>query len=97
MQGENLAHNRKPVALLEKLAAAKGHMPAQLAVAWLLSRGKDIVPLDGMSRRARVAENLQALDIAFTAEELDSLNRVFSLEAIIGDRYPAMVMSLAAR
>ncbi len=97
MQGENLERNLKTVAFLEKLAATKGHSPAQLAVAWLLSRGKDIVPLVGMSRRTRVAENLRALDVVFTAEELDSLDRAFAPGAIVGERYPEMVMSLAAR
>lgn len=79
------------------MAAAKGHSPAQLAVAWLLSRGKDIVPLVGMSRPSRVSENLQALDVVFTSGELDALDRAFAPEAVIGDRYPPIVMSLAAR
>ena len=97
MQGENLKHNLKPVDFLKKLAAAKGCSPAQLAVAWLLSRGEDIVPLVGMSRPARVAENLEALDVVFSADELEALDRAFAPEAIVGDRYPEMVMSLAAR
>ena len=97
IQGENLTHNLKPVAFLKELAATKGCTPAQLAVAWLLSRGGDIVPLVGMSRRSRVPENLQVLDIVFAADELVALERAFAPSAIIGDRYPAMVMQLAAR
>ncbi|WP_439685487.1 putative oxidoreductase [Cupriavidus oxalaticus] len=97
LQGENLEHNLKPVAFLKELAAAKGYTPAQLAVAWLLSRGEDMVPLIGMSRRTRIPENLQTLDITFTAEELAALDKAFAPDAIMGDRYPPMVMKLAAR
>ncbi len=97
MQGENLKHNLKPVAFLREIALAKGYTPAQLAIAWLLSRGEDIIPLIGMSSRTRLPENLHALDVAFTADELALLNQVFAPDAIIGDRYPEMVMSLAAR
>lgn len=97
MEGANLEHNLKPAAVLNALASARGCTAAQLAVAWLLSRGDDIVPVIGMSRPERVAENLQALTITLTQEEQTSLNRAFSPDAIIGDRYPAMVMKLAAR
>ncbi len=97
MEGRNLEQNLKPVAMLKELATAKECSPAQLAVAWLLSRGDDIVPLVGMSKASRIAENLQALDIVLTADELSALDRAFAPEAIVGDRYPEMVMKLAAR
>lgn len=97
LREENLEHNLRPVAKLKELAAAKGRTPAQLAVAWLLTRGEDIIPIVGMSRRDRIPENLQALDVAFTAVELETLKNAFAPDAIIGDRYPEMVMKLAAR
>jgi aryl-alcohol dehydrogenase-like predicted oxidoreductase len=70
---------------------------AQLAVAWLLSRGDDMFPLVGMSRRSRVAENVAILDIRFSADELAALDRAFAPGTIIGDRYPAFVQKLAAQ
>ncbi len=97
MQGENLTHNLKSVAFLKEMAAVKGYTPAQLAVAWLLSRGDAILPLIGMSRRSRVPENLQVFEVKFSADELVALDRAFGPDAIIGDRYPAMVMQLAAQ
>lgn len=97
IQGQNLEHNLQPVEVLKALAAARGCSPAQLSVAWLLSRGEDIVPQLGMSRPSRIAENLQMLDIALTDNELETLEQVFSPDAIIGDRYPEAVMKLAAR
>jgi aryl-alcohol dehydrogenase-like predicted oxidoreductase len=79
------------------MAADKGYTPAQLAVAWLLSRGDDMFPLVGMSRRSRVAENVAILDIRFSADELAALDRAFGPGTIIGDRYPAFVQKLAAQ
>jgi len=97
LQGANLAHNIGVAAFLNELAAAKDATPAQLAVAWLLTRGEDILPLVGMSRRARVPESLAILDIAFSADELAALDRVFAPGAIVGERYPAFVQQFAAR
>jgi aryl-alcohol dehydrogenase-like predicted oxidoreductase len=68
-----------------------------LAIAWVVSRGEDIVPLVGMSRLERVAENLRAFDVTLTKEDLDDLDRTFALGAITGDRYPAQFKHLAAR
>ena len=96
-QGENLKHNVTVAAFLQKMAADKGHTPAQLAVAWLLAQGDDIIPLVGMRRRSRLPENLAILDIRFTPDELAALNRVFAPGAILGDRYPAFVQKFAAR
>lgn len=90
-QGAALAKNLEKVAELERLAAAKGLTPSQLAVAWVLSRGDDIVALVGMSRRARLPENLAALDVALTAADVSALDRLFAPGAIVGDRYPPQV------
>ncbi|WP_431015407.1 aldo/keto reductase [Bradyrhizobium pachyrhizi] len=69
-QGDHLLHNLKRVAVLKELAAAKGFSPAQIAIAWVLSRGDDIVPLVGMSRPWRPPENLITLDIQLSPDEL---------------------------
>jgi aryl-alcohol dehydrogenase-like predicted oxidoreductase len=97
MQGENLEHNIAAIAPLKEMAAAKGCTPAQLAVAWLLSRGDDIFALVGMTRPARLQENLQILDIRFSAQELADLERAFAPGVILGDRYPAFVLKYAAQ
>ena len=85
-QGENLRKNLATVSVLEDLAQSKGCTPAQLAVAWILARGDDIVPLIGMSRRSRLAENLGALDIDLDADEVGTLDTAFAPGAIVGGR-----------
>lgn len=97
LEGANLKHNIATAAFLTEMAADKGYTPAQLAVAWVLSRGDDMFPLVGMSRRARLPENLAILDIRFSSEELAALDRAFGPGKIIGDRYPAFVQQLAAQ
>ena len=97
LEGENLRHNVATVAALNGMAAARGCTAAQLAVAWLLTRGEDMVPLIGMRRRTRLAENLAILDLRITLDELAALERTFSPGAIVGDRYPPFVQKLAAR
>jgi aryl-alcohol dehydrogenase-like predicted oxidoreductase len=94
---ENLPKNLEKISLLERMARAKNSTTTQLAIAWVLSRGKDIVPLVGMSRPARVAENLKALDVTLTKEDLVELDRIFALGAITGDRYPTQMNHLAAK
>ncbi len=66
------------------MAEAKGQTPAQLALAWVLSRGGDIVPLIGTSRRTRIQDYLRSIDISFSADELAALGRAFAPGAIIG-------------
>ncbi len=84
LQGENLTKNLETVAFLEDMAEAKGQTPAQLALAWVLSRGGDIVPLIGTSRRTRIQDYLRSIDISFSADELAALGRAFAPGAIIG-------------
>lgn len=86
VRGKALQNNLKTVEFLEHMAARKGRTPAQLAIAWMLSRGDDIVALLGMSRRSHLIENLGAFDISFSPEDLDALDKVFALGAIIGSR-----------
>jgi aryl-alcohol dehydrogenase-like predicted oxidoreductase len=95
--GDNLVHNLATVTVLNQMAANKGCTSAQLAIAWLQSRGDDVVPNVGMSRRSRLPENLAILDIQISADELTALEQTFAPEAIRGERYPAFVAKLAAR
>lgn len=97
LKGDNLARNLEKIASLKELASRKECTPAQLAVAWLLTRGDDIFALVGMARPARLHENLDILDIRFTAEELAWLDATFANGAILGERYPDFVLELAAR
>ena len=96
-QGENLAHNLRLVAALKLIAARVGCTVAQLAIAWVLARGEDIVALIGTSKRARLSENLKALAVTLTAQDLAELDAVFVPGAMAGDRYDAQQMHIVAR
>lgn len=86
-QGENLVHNLEKVEALKTMAQEKGYTPAQLAIAWVNVQGDHIMPLVSMSRRSRLPENTQAMEIGFTAEELHALNTHFAPGAILGGTY----------
>ena len=94
---ENLPKNPKRVSILRRMARKKHCTTTQLAIAWVLSRGEDMVPLVGMSRRARLVENLKALDVTLTKEDLDDLDNSFALGAITGDRYPSQMKNLTTK
>jgi aryl-alcohol dehydrogenase-like predicted oxidoreductase len=94
---ENLPKNLEKISLLEHMAREKNCTAAQLAIAWVLSRGEDVVPLVGMSQRARVADNLKAFEVTLSKEDLADLDQTFALGAIAGDRYPAQVKHLVAK
>jgi aryl-alcohol dehydrogenase-like predicted oxidoreductase len=85
-QGANFEKNLELVARVEALAKKKGCTPAQLAIAWLLSRGNDIVPIPGSTRRERVEENAAAVSLTLTAEEVRDLEAV--AVTVAGERYP---------
>ncbi len=89
-QDENLERNLELVAVVEDLAAAKGAEPSQIALAWVLSRGNDIVPIPGTKRRSYLEENAAAAAIELTPAELEQLERTFPAGAAAGDRYPDM-------
>lgn len=76
---EHLDANLAIVVRLEALAAARGATPAQIALAWLLARGPDVVPIPGMSRRTHIVENIGAVSIALTTSELAELDALSSL------------------
>ena len=86
-QGENLIHNLEKVEVLKRLASSKGCTPTQLAIAWVKSKGDYIMPLVSMSRRSRLPENIAAMNIAFTPEEMNILNTTFAIGAIQGSTY----------
>ncbi|MDX6398549.1 MAG: hypothetical protein QOJ43_1957 [Gaiellaceae bacterium] len=89
-QEENLRRNLELVAEVEALAAEKGVTPSQLALAWVLSRGDDIVPIPGTKRRTYLEENAAAVEIGLTPEEIERLERAFPVGVTAGDRYPDM-------
>lgn len=86
-QGENLIKNLEKVEVLKAIAAQKGYTPTQLAIAWVNAQGKHIVPLVSMSRRSRLPENMEAMNITFTQEEAAALNTHFAPGAILGGTY----------
>ncbi|WP_159474952.1 aldo/keto reductase [Dyadobacter sp. 3J3] len=86
-QGENLISNLKKVEILRQLALNKGCMPTQVAIAWVKEQGDQIMPLVSMSRRSRLPENIAAMDIVFTPEEMNTLNTTFAIGAIHGGTY----------
>ncbi|OZB61992.1 MAG: aldo/keto reductase [Lysobacterales bacterium 14-68-21] len=91
-QGENFARNLALVDQVKTLAARKGCTPAQLALAWVLAQGQDIVPIPGTKRRARLDENLDALEVTLDAAELAAIDAVFPPDAAAGTRYPEAMM-----
>lgn len=86
-QGENLVHNLEKVEILKQLASNKNCTPTQLAIAWVKEQGNHIMPLVSMSRRSRLPENMLAMDIVFTPEEMNILNTTFAIGAIHGGTY----------
>jgi aryl-alcohol dehydrogenase-like predicted oxidoreductase len=94
-QGENFQRNLDLVAKVEGLAAAKGVTPAQLALAWVLAQGEDIVPIPGTRRVERLEENIGALDVELTADDLAEISA--ALPEGLGDRYSAQGMATLDR
>lgn len=93
-QGENLDHNLALVEELRRVAAAKGVSVAQIAIAWVLSRGSDIVPLVGARRRDRLTEALGALEFDLTPDDLAAIERAVPPGAAAGDRYAPQQMAM---
>jgi len=95
--GENFARNLKLVDAVRELAAAKGCTAAQLALAWVLTRGEHVVPIPGTRRIANLDDNLGALNVTLSARDLADIDAVFPLGAAAGTRYAEQVMSLLSR
>jgi aryl-alcohol dehydrogenase-like predicted oxidoreductase len=92
-QGENLQHNLALVEALREIAGDKGVSVAQIAFAWVLSRGEDIVPLVGARRRDQLEEALGALDVELSPDDLERIERAVPPGAAAGDRYGAPQMA----
>jgi aryl-alcohol dehydrogenase-like predicted oxidoreductase len=92
-QGENLQRNLDLLAALERIAAGRGATTAQLAIAWVASRGTDIIPLIGTKRRDRLAEALAALDLTLTPGELAAIEAAIPADQVAGDRYDSHGMA----
>jgi len=94
LQGESLAKNLTLADALARIAAEKGATAAQLAIAWVLSRGADIIPLVGARTRSRLADGLQAFDLRLTTADLAQIEAAVPADAAAGDRYPAAQMAM---
>jgi len=92
-QGENFQKNLQLVDRVEKLAAEKHCTPAQLALAWVLAQGPDIVPIPGTKRRTYLDQNLGALDITLTPADLRKIDEVLPRGVAVGARYPEEYMN----
>ncbi|MFJ4711821.1 aldo/keto reductase [Streptomyces sp. NPDC088785] len=92
-QGENLDHNLTLVDRLREIADGKGVSVAQIAIAWVLGRGEDVVPLIGARSRTRLTEALGALDVTLDAADLAAIERAVPAGAAAGDRYAAAQMA----
>jgi aryl-alcohol dehydrogenase-like predicted oxidoreductase len=88
--GENFAHNLELVDQIRTMAAEKGCTPGQLALAWVLARGDDVVPIPGTKHRTYLVENAAAADVELTTADLAAIEAVFPIGAGAGDRYPDM-------
>jgi len=91
-QGENFQKNLDLVSEIEHLAGEKGCTPAQLALAWVLAQGDDIVPIPGTKRRQRLEDNIKALDARLSADDLARIDRILPPGAAAGERYAAPQM-----
>ena len=96
-QGENFGKNLELVRKVKELAAQKGCTPSQLALAWVLAQGEDLVPIPGTKRRKYLEENLHALEVPLSSEELKALDAVFPPGAAAGARYPEAMMKSVNR
>src|SRR5690606_19171058 len=91
-QGENFEHNRKLVEKIEEIAAEKKCKSSQLVLAWLLAQGTDIVPIPGTKRKERVDENLSALEIKLSADDVARIGDAIPAGSAAGLRYPEGAM-----
>lgn len=91
-QGENFAKNLNLVQQVKEMASVKGCQPSQLALAWLLAQGEDIVPIPGTKRVSYLEENLSAVNVELTPEELQLLDQISPKGAVSGERYSAEAM-----
>ena len=96
-QGENFDANMRAAASVRELAARRGATPGQIALAWLLHKGDDIVPIPGTKRRSYLEENVAAADIELSAEEMQQLDAALAPERVSGPRYGERMMKYVDR
>jgi aryl-alcohol dehydrogenase-like predicted oxidoreductase len=96
-QGENFQRNLEVVKRVEEIAREKRCSPAQLALAWVLAQGNDIVPIPGTKRRKYLQENVGALDVDLSSEDLARIDEVAPKNAFAGSRYPEAMMKLLSK
>src|SRR5260370_28962435 len=96
-QGENFQRNLEIVKRVEEIAREKRCTPAQLALAWVLAEGEDIVPIPGTKRRTYLQENIGALDVDLTSKDLERIDGLAPKDAFAGSRYPEAMMKLLSR
>ena len=96
-QGENFQRNLDLVSRIEEMARAKGCTPAQLALAWVLAQGDDIVPIPGTKHRKYLEQNVGALDVRLTADDLKAIDAAFPPDSAAGTRYPEAGMAMVGR
>jgi aryl-alcohol dehydrogenase-like predicted oxidoreductase len=89
-QGDNFRRNLDLVARVEEITDEKGRTAGQIALAWLLARGDDIVPIPGTKRRGYLEENAEAVDVELSDEEVERIEQAFPQGAAAGERYPDM-------
>ncbi len=92
-QGDNFHRNLELVRHIEDLAKAKDSTPAQIALAWVMAQGEDVVPIFGAKKCSRIEENLKAVEIALTPAELEQIDRLLPKGSTAGTRYPEQHMS----
>jgi aryl-alcohol dehydrogenase-like predicted oxidoreductase len=95
--GEHVAHNAALVRAFAAVAERRRCTPAQLALAWLLAKGDDIVPIPGTKHRSYLEENVSAVDVSLSAADAGELERMFPADGAYGDRYPEDMMRLLDR
>jgi aryl-alcohol dehydrogenase-like predicted oxidoreductase len=93
-QGENFQKNLDLVRRIEEIAKEKGCKPSQLALAWVLAQDKNIVPIPGTKRRKYLEENVAAIEVKLTADDLRRIDEIFPTGAAAGLRYPEHMMSI---
>jgi len=96
-QGENFQKNLDLVRKVEELAIKKGCKPSQLALAWVMAQGDDIVPIPGTKHKKYLEENAVAADLKLSQQDLAVIDEVFPLEAAAGQRYPEHMMAMVNR
>jgi len=96
-QGDNFAKNLHMVEHIKAIAARKGVTPGQLALAWVMAQGNDIVPIPGTKRRKYLEENVAAGTVAISPTEMAEIDRALPKGAAAGERYPAAMMALLKR